>query len=102
MRRLVYGSAAVRDLEAILDYVTRQSGSLDLGLRFTDELRRKCAHLAELPGALGRSRPELPPDIRSFAFKGYVIFFRYLGEDLFEVVNVLERHRDVDALFTES
>jgi len=54
--------------------------------------------LASLPGTLGQARPELRPDIRSTPFSGYVIFFRYEGDD-FEVVNVLEGHRDVDAYF---
>jgi toxin ParE1/3/4 len=53
-----------------------------------------------LPGTLGRSRPELRPDIRSFAFKGYVIFFRYEGTT-FDVVNVLEGHRDVVTYFRD-
>ena len=101
MRRLIYSSAAVSDLAAILDYITRESASLAIGLRFTDALRQKCARLAELPGALGRARPELGRDIRSFAFKGYVIFFRYLGEDGLEVVNVLDGRRDVDAVFAK-
>lgn len=51
-----------------------------------------------LSGTLGRARPELRPDIRSFAFGNYTIFFRYL-DDRFEVVNVLEGHRDFDAHF---
>jgi hypothetical protein len=38
--------------------------------------------------------------IRSFSFKGYVIFFRYEG-DTFRVVNVLEGHRDIIAYFRE-
>jgi len=96
MRRPSYGAAARRDLAAILDYVTRESGSLAAGRRFTDQLRQKCAHLASLPGTLGRPRPELHADLRSFAFKGYVIFFRYAG-DAFEVVNVPEGHRDIVA-----
>ena len=54
--------------------------------------------LASLPGTLGRPRPALRPDIRSFPFKGYVIFFRYEG-DAMEVVNVLEGHRDVPSHF---
>jgi toxin ParE1/3/4 len=53
-----------------------------------------------VPGTLGRSRPELRPDLRSFAFKGYVIFFRYRG-DRFEVVNVLEGHRDAITYFRD-
>ena len=43
---------------------------------------------------MGRARPELLPGIRSFAFRGYLIFFRYQGDE-FVVVNLLEGHRDM-------
>ena len=49
---------------------------------------------------MGRARPELRPQMRCYAFKSYVIFFRYV-EDVLEVVNVLEGHRDVEAFFGE-
>ncbi len=98
MRRLVYLAAAHRDLAKILEYITRESGSLAIGRGFVDLLRMQCRKPASLPGTLGRARPELQPDIRSFPFKGYVIFFRYVG-DRFEVVNVLEGHRDIVAYF---
>ena len=100
MRRLVYLASARHDLVSILEYITRESGSAAVGRRFVKQLRKQCAGLAELPGTLGRARPELRPDIRSFPFKSYVIFFRYVG-DTFEVVNVLEGHRDIDAHFEE-
>lgn len=82
-----------------MKYITRESGSLVIGRRFVGELRQKCRSLAGLPGTIGRARPELRPDIRSTAFKGYVIFFRYVG-DHFEVVNIIEGHRDIDALLS--
>lgn len=47
---------------------------------------------------MGRARKELGPDLRSQSHKSYVIFFRYLG-DVLEVVNVIEGHRDLPALF---
>jgi plasmid stabilization system protein ParE len=50
---------------------------------------------------MGRARPELRPDIRSAAFRGYVIFFRCDAET-FEVVNVLEGHRDIDSYFEDT
>ena len=100
MRRLVYLPSAKRDFEAILDYITRESGSLAVGRAFAGVLRGQCQKLAALPGTLGRARPELRPDIRSFAFKGYLIFFRYHG-DSFEVVNVLEGHRDMIGYFRD-
>lgn len=93
MRRLVYLAAARRDLATILAFITRESGSLALARTFVDALRQQCRKLASLPGTLGRARPELRSDIRSFAYQGYVIFFRYQGEK-FEVVAVLEGHRD--------
>ncbi|PWR20079.1 type II toxin-antitoxin system RelE/ParE family toxin [Zavarzinia compransoris] len=98
MRRLVYRSAARDDLLAIFEFIAREAASTDQGRRVVDALRRKCARLAQLPGELGRPRPELRPDIRSFPFKGYVIFFRYRG-DVLEVVNILHGNRDVDAYF---
>lgn len=98
MPRLVYLPAARRDLVSILEYVTRESGSLAIGHGFVGQLRGHCAKLAGLPGTLGRARPELRVDIRSVPFNSYVIFFRYSGDD-FEVVNILEGHRDIDGHF---
>jgi plasmid stabilization system protein ParE len=95
LRRLRYLPAAQRDLVGILTFIAQQSGSLTLAQDFVTRLRRQCRHLAQLPGTLGRARPELRPDIRSFPFGNYVIFFRYL-DDTFEVVNVLEGHRDIE------
>ena len=99
MRRLVYLAAAERDLVSILEYITRESGSLAVGRGFTDQLQAHCAKLASLPGTLGRARPELRPDIRSTVHKGYVVFFRY-REDVLEVVNILEGHRDIETFFS--
>jgi len=101
VRRLVFLAAAQRDLVSILDHITRESGSLAVGRGFVGRLRQHCARLASLPGSIGRARPELRPDIRSSAFKGYVVFFRY-RDDLLEVVNVLEGHRDIDGHFRPS
>ncbi len=100
MPRLVYLSSVNRDLRDILKYLTRESGNRVSSRAFVNQIRGQCRKLASLPGALGRARPELRPDIRSFPFKGYVIFFRYEA-DRFEVVNVLEGDRDVIGFFAE-
>lgn len=47
---------------------------------------------------MGHERNELRDGLRSSVFKSYVIFYRYLGDEL-EVVNILEGHRDMDAFF---
>ncbi|WP_145320889.1 MULTISPECIES: type II toxin-antitoxin system RelE/ParE family toxin [unclassified Rhizobium] len=100
MPRLRYTAAAQDNILDILAFITRESGSPTVALNFTAELRRKCASLAALPGQMGRLRPELRDDMRSFAFRGYVIFFRYV-DDAFEVLNVFEGHRDFDTHFNE-
>ena len=101
MRRATFLASVRKDLLDILTYTAEQSGSVSVSEAFVRKLRAKCHKLAASPGTLGRARPELRPDIRSFPYLGYVIFFRYEG-DRFEVVNVLEGHRDVEAHFGEA
>jgi toxin ParE1/3/4 len=98
--RLVFLSTAKRDLIVTLRYITEQNGSAIAARAFTDRIRRKCRDLSVLPGTMGRSRPELGADIRSQAFQGYVIFFRY-KDDTFEVINILHGRRDIDSYFRE-
>jgi len=100
LRRLVYLSSARQDFRDILRYLTLESGSRAVARAFVDRLQQQCRRLASLPGMLGRARPELRPDIRSFPYRGYIVFFRYEA-DTFEVVNVLEGHRDFRSLYTE-
>ena len=98
MRHLVYLDSARDDLKQIFAYIARESGSPKIGRDFVTLLRQQCIKLAALQGALGVPRPELRPDLRSFSFKGYVILFRYEW-DAFEVVNIIEGHRDIDTIF---
>ncbi|WP_154719868.1 type II toxin-antitoxin system RelE/ParE family toxin [Ciceribacter sp. T2.26MG-112.2] len=98
MARLRYLDSARADFLSILDYVYRESGDVALARQFVEKLRGHCRHLASLPGNMGRPQPELRPDVRSVAFGSYMIFFRYVGDD-FQVINVLEGHRDIDAYF---
>ena len=100
MRRAVFLASVQADLVRILSYIARMSGSVTVAQRFVWELRDYCHHLASLPGTLGRARPELRPDLRSVPYKNYVIFFRYV-DDHFEVVNILEGHRDIIAYFDD-
>jgi toxin ParE1/3/4 len=100
VRQLIYLDSAREDFAEIFAYIARESGSRVIGRRFVDRLRQQCRKLASLSVTLGRAGPELRPDMRNFAFQNYVIFFRY-ARDRFEVVNVLEGHRDIIAYFRE-
>jgi plasmid stabilization system protein ParE len=100
MRRLRYTEAALDNISDIADYIAHSSGSATIARDFTLKIRRRCVDLASLPGTLGRDRSELRSDLRSLAFKSYVIFFRYTGEAL-EIVAILEGHRDTVAYFRD-
>jgi len=49
---------------------------------------------------MGQARPDLPLGMRSSTHDNYVILFRYVGSR-FEVVNVIEGHRDIPTYFSE-
>ena len=100
MARLRYSAAARGDLGQLYHYIRERSGSGEIARRFVQELRHKCRLLADSPIRMGRPRAELRADLRSHPHKSYVIFFRYVGDnDVLEVVNVIEGHRDIPALF---
>lgn len=100
MRRLRYLDSAKADLLDIFDYIARESGEAIVARRFVDLLRARCRYLAELPEQMGRPRPELRHDIRSSVYRGYVVFFRYV-DDVFEVIDIVEGHRDVEHHFDD-
>src|SRR5205085_2766425 len=100
VRRLRFLPSAEDDLLNILGYITQANADSTVARKFTSTLRAECGKLASLPGTLGRARSELRADIRSFPYRGYLIFFRYV-DDVFEVVNILEGHRDMDGFFSD-
>jgi toxin ParE1/3/4 len=98
VRQATFLASVRADLLAILTYIAEMSGNVAVGEAFVSKLRAKCHKLASYEVVIGRARPELGDNIRSFPYMGYVIFFRYV-EERFEVVNILEGHRDIDAFF---
>ena len=100
MRQLIFLDSARADIAQIYAYIEEKSGSSETAERFTRELNMQCRRLATLPVTLGRARPELRADIRSFVFKNYLIFFRYTNEAV-EIVNIVEGHRDLLAFFAD-
>ena len=100
MRRARFLASVEADLVDIFTHIAEGSGSLALARGYVGRLRAHCHHLAALPGQMGRPRPELVEGIRSAAFGNHVICFRYAGGH-FEVVNILDGHRDIDANFSD-
>ena len=100
MRNLVYSAEALESLTDILEYIARESGNVETGEHFAAQLQAQCQKLSELPGTLGRARSALREGMRSTTFKGYAIFFRY-HPDIFEVIHILEGHRDIASYFAD-
>ncbi|MDM3870977.1 type II toxin-antitoxin system RelE/ParE family toxin [Porticoccus sp. W117] len=98
MYKLRYLNQARDDLLHIKSYLTRQSGSSAVALKFTSKLRQQCRKLASYSGQVGHPRPELGKDIRSFAYGNYLIFFMYKEQEL-RVISITEGHRDLLNLF---
>jgi toxin ParE1/3/4 len=98
MYQLRYLEQAKADLIQIKRYISRESGNNELAIRYTDKLRLQCQKLAELPGTMGRARPELMEGIRSLPYDNYIILFRYSGS-LVEIISIIEGHRDIEEMF---
>ncbi len=65
--------------------------------RFIDRIAETCNLLAENP-LMGRGRPELAPDLRSFPVGNYIIFYQTLVDGI-EIVRIVGAARDLDAIF---
>ncbi len=87
--------SATSDLAELWDYIAYDnSANAD---RFVDRIRSTCSTtLAENP-RIGRSREELSPELRSFPFQDYLIFYRPIDDGV-EIVRVLHGSRDIESL----
>lgn len=98
MYQLRYLEQAKADIVQIKRYIARESGSNRVAVRYTEMLRQQCRRLAELPGTMGRARPELMEGIRSLPYGNYIILFRY-RDSLVEIISIIEGHRDIEEMF---
>jgi toxin ParE1/3/4 len=94
MAKVIYSDVAKADLREIWDYISADSQfQAD---RLIERLRLKFEHLAKW-NTLGRPRPELGKDTRSYPLGKYCFYFRPL-EDGIEVIRVLHSARDLDQI----
>lgn len=95
MAEIIKLARAADDLAEIWDYIADDSeAQADL---FVDTIDRKLQLLAEQPN-LGRSRPELAENMRSFPIGRYVIFYVVMPFCI-QVVRVLHGARDLASIF---
>ena len=82
------------ELEAIGDHIAEDSPAN--AARFIERLTRKFVALGRNP-RIGRARPELRSDLRSFPYGAYLILYRII-DDGAEIVRVVHAARNLDDL----
>jgi toxin ParE1/3/4 len=65
--------------------------------RLLEAIDETCRLLSSRP-ELGRKRPDLAPEVRSFPVRGHVIFYRCVAEGI-QILRVLHGARDIPAQF---
>lgn len=92
--QLMISEQATHDLTDIWLYIANDSpASADT---FLNSILEKCQLFCSSP-AMGRSRDELLPGLRSFPLQRYIIFYRVQPWSI-EIVRVLSGYRDIDSL----
>lgn len=92
MARLLRSAQALRDLDDIWLHIAQDS--INTADAWLDHLYDKALALSEHP-LMGRSRPELGPEIRSLPVGAYMFYYRPLSDGI-ELVRVLHSSRDMD------
>ena len=94
MVRVVYSDIAKADLREIWDYVSDDSQfQAD---RLIERFRSKLEHLAKW-NTLGRPRPEIARNCRSYPLGKYCFYFRPIDNGI-EVIRVIHSARDLDQI----
>ena len=95
MHQVRISPRASADLIEIWDYIADDSpANADA---FVDRLYELLQVLGRQPGS-GRRRDELAPEMQSFPFGRYIVFYRVITKSI-EVVRVLHGARDIDSIF---
>ncbi|MGD2014918.1 MAG: type II toxin-antitoxin system RelE/ParE family toxin [Desulfobacterales bacterium] len=95
MAKVLRKPQAEADLIEIWTYIAQDS--LIRADKLLDEIDEKSQMLAQSP-FIGKARDELAPTIRSFPIGNYLLFYQPI-EDGIEIIRVLHRARDIEALF---
>ncbi|MES2595446.1 MAG: type II toxin-antitoxin system RelE/ParE family toxin [Verrucomicrobiota bacterium] len=91
MAKVIYSPQADRDLDDIWDYVAQDS--LLQADRLWDRFRAKLEYLAKW-NTIGRLRPELTQNCRSYPFGKYCFYYRPTEAGI-EVLRILHSARDI-------
>jgi len=98
VKRVAFRPQAVRDLEAITDYIAADNPVR--ARSFVEEIRQRCKLLGDFPES-ARRFPELGKDARILHYRSYVIIYRNLPEQVL-ISRVIHGARDILAVLSDT
>ena len=97
MSRYIVAPSAVADLDEIWLYLA-QNASVEVAERFVDSITSSFQLLTANPN-IGRHRPNLGEDMRSFPVHNYRIYYRLDSRHRVRILHVKHSARDEKKLF---
>ncbi len=88
---------ARQSIKEIGRYISEQSGSLDIALRFLDRIEVRCEQHARSP-LLGEIRDDLGSNIRCFSVGNYAVLYQPEDDGIL-VLLVIHSARDIPTVF---
>jgi toxin ParE1/3/4 len=98
VKPVAFRPQAVRDLEAIADYIAADNPTR--APSFVQEIRERCRLLGDFPES-ARRFPELGKDARILPYGNYVIIYRNLPQQVL-ISRVIHGARDILAALSDS
>jgi toxin ParE1/3/4 len=93
--KLIYRPRAAEDLEAIFQFIARDSPSR--ALHFVEGIERRCDLLRDAPEQ-GRARPDLRPGLRVVPYRRSVVITYQITGTLIEVLRIFYGGQDYEAI----
>jgi toxin ParE1/3/4 len=98
MARYQLSFQARTELSEIWVYVAENSG-IDNANNLNRQFLERFPLLAEFP-QMGRARPELAPDVRSFPINNFVVLYRSTDYGI-EILHIVHGRRQIETLFPQ-
>ena len=86
---------ATAELDRIWYYIASETGDIGRADRLIDVITERFYLLSRYP-RLGRIRPDLRPELRSFSVGDYIILYRIVAEDVL-ILHVFHGRQDIQA-----
>ena len=91
---VILAETASADLDHLFLYILENSGFARTAKAFTDRIIDRCYRLGDFP-AVGRSHPDIMPDLRTVPFESVVIVY-LIGTQRVEILRIIPAARDYE------